>query len=154
MPLESSEPVSRIPESPHPAPDVTPTHSQSPEPVASTSSNTDRRIITPEEISPFPKAPPRKNKGGRKKGKTLVLTDTPIKEQIRAAEEEKKRKKDKQGSQKTKVVRKSSKKLKLQYEDVVDGDSTSSNGEADERTFCDDDDDASDYDELEEKPLC
>ena len=67
----------------------------------------------------------RTNKGGRKKGKTIVLTDTSIKEEIRAADGERKRKKDKQGSRKTKIARKSRKKLKLQSEDV-DGDNTTS----------------------------
>ncbi|XP_041349184.1 uncharacterized protein LOC121368514 [Gigantopelta aegis] len=42
--------------------------------VASTTTNVENYIITPEQISPFPKAPPRKNKGGRKKGATLILT--------------------------------------------------------------------------------
>ena len=51
----------------HPARDV----------LASTSSDSDQCFNAPEVISPFPKAAPRKHKGGRKKGKTLVLTDTP-----------------------------------------------------------------------------
>ena len=73
-------------------------HSLSP-----TSSDSDQCIVAPEVISPFPKAAPHKHKGGRKKGKMLVLTDTPIKEQIRATDKERKRKKDKQqASQKAK----------------------------------------------------
>ena len=51
----------------HPARDI----------LASTSSDYDQCFIAPEIISPFPKAAPRKHKGRRKKGKTLVLTDTP-----------------------------------------------------------------------------
>ena len=39
--------------------------------------------FSPEDVRPFPKAPPRKIKpGGRKKGCTLILTDTPVKNQI------------------------------------------------------------------------
>jgi len=34
-------------------------------------------IISPEMIRPFPKAAKRKARGGRKKGKTKILTDTP-----------------------------------------------------------------------------
>lgn len=34
---------------------------------------------TPEQIRPFPKAAARKTKSGRKKGKTQILTDTPVK---------------------------------------------------------------------------
>ena len=36
--------------------------------------------LFPEEITSFPQAPPRKNRDGRKKRKTLILTDTPVKE--------------------------------------------------------------------------
>lgn len=40
-------------------------------------------LISPELVRPFPKAPPRKtNITGRKKGKTMVLTDTPIKDEL------------------------------------------------------------------------
>lgn len=39
-------------------------------------------VVTPEEIRPFPKAGQRKSTGGRKKGKTLILTNTPVKKQI------------------------------------------------------------------------
>ena len=109
------------------------------EAVASTSTDFTRPIITPEEISPFPKAAPRKNKGGKKKGKTLVLTDTPIKEQIRAADEQKKRKNNKQEIQQSKnpkvVKKKCSKKRTLQFNDVVEGDSSNSDEDADENTL-------------------
>ena len=36
--------------------------------------------LSPEEITPFPQAPPRKKRGGRKRRKTLILTYTPVKE--------------------------------------------------------------------------
>lgn len=46
--------------------------------------------ISPQEVRPYPKAPPRKGtKGGRKKGKTVILTDTPVKDHL--AEEAKQR---------------------------------------------------------------
>lgn len=38
--------------------------------------------ITPEMLRPYPKAPARKRKGGRPKGKSRILTDTPKKEEI------------------------------------------------------------------------
>jgi hypothetical protein len=38
--------------------------------------------ITPEDIRPYPKASARKSTQKRKKGKTLILTDTPIKERL------------------------------------------------------------------------
>jgi len=40
------------------------------------------KSITPESLRPHPKAGPRKKNGGRKKGKTLILSDTPVKAQI------------------------------------------------------------------------
>ncbi|BFZ04182.1 hypothetical protein BsWGS_07221 [Bradybaena similaris] len=43
--------------------------------------------VIPEEISPFPKAPPRKMQGGRKKQHTRILTDRPTPEK-QALEEE------------------------------------------------------------------
>lgn len=51
----------------------------------------EKRIITPEQIAPYPKAGPRKknNRGGKKTKKTLILTDTPIKLQFEAEIEEK-----------------------------------------------------------------
>ena len=39
--------------------------------------------LSPEEVRPFPKAAPRQNKrGGRKRGQTLILTDTPVKNRL------------------------------------------------------------------------
>ncbi|XP_041371560.1 uncharacterized protein LOC121385091 [Gigantopelta aegis] len=40
--------------------------------------------VTIDAVSPLPKAPPRKTTGGRKKGKTQILTDTPVKQAIEA----------------------------------------------------------------------
>lgn len=39
-------------------------------------------FISPEMLRPYPKSAPRKNLGGRKKGKTRILTDTPEKNEI------------------------------------------------------------------------
>ena len=47
-------------------------------PTASTSA------VSIDTVSPLPKAPPRKMTGGRKKGKTQILTDTPVKQAIEA----------------------------------------------------------------------
>ncbi|XP_041353350.1 uncharacterized protein LOC121371487 isoform X1 [Gigantopelta aegis] len=40
--------------------------------------------VTIDAVSPLPKAPPKKTTGGRKKGKTQILTDTPVKQAIEA----------------------------------------------------------------------
>lgn len=61
-------------------------------------SNTSALLKSPEEIRPYPKALPRKKKGGRKPGRTRILTDTPEKEAIEAEynmRKEKKTNKDK-----------------------------------------------------------
>ncbi|KAH1021713.1 hypothetical protein HUJ04_011197 [Dendroctonus ponderosae] len=43
-------------------------------------------VLSPEDIRPFPKASERKRKnGGRKKGKSAILTDSPIKDEIAAS---------------------------------------------------------------------
>ena len=47
-------------------------------PTASTSA------VSIDTVSPLPKAPSRKTTGGRKKGKTQILTDTPVKQAIEA----------------------------------------------------------------------
>lgn len=39
-------------------------------------------LVSPEMIRPYPKAAPRKTKGGRKKGKSRILTETPEKNEI------------------------------------------------------------------------
>lgn len=60
---------------------------QLPSPVPSTSTN-----FSPEEVRPFPKAPPRKTSNrGRKTRKSAIYTDTPEKEAIRNEYEEKER---------------------------------------------------------------
>lgn len=57
-----------------------------------------KKVITPEEIAPYPKAGPRKGerKGRRKTRRSLVLTDTPIKNQL---DKEFREKLEKQSSQ-------------------------------------------------------
>lgn len=49
---------------------------------ASTSSDQNQSLVTPEILRPFPKAPERKKSGGRPKGKSRILTDTPEKEEL------------------------------------------------------------------------
>lgn len=45
-------------------------------------------VVSPEDVRPFPKAGPRKTRGGRRPGKSRVLTDTPIKQSIEKEYEE------------------------------------------------------------------
>lgn len=52
------------------------------------------KIITPEQLKPYPKAGPRKTESnrGKKPGRTRILTDTPEKEEIEKAEMKKRKK--------------------------------------------------------------
>ena len=68
--------------------------------------------ITPENIRPYPKAPPRKNSGHRRKS-TAILTDTPVKEKLeREAAEKASRKRSHSKVMATKKVNFISKLLK------------------------------------------
>lgn len=70
-----------------------------------------KKIRTPEEVRPFPKASPRKNtRKGRKRGETQILTDTPVRVRI---EQELKNKQQKQSKQKEKLPRKRTARRKL-----------------------------------------
>ena len=60
--------------------------------------------LTPQEFRPYGKAPPRKSGTKRKCGKTLVLTDTPVKESL-IAEMNEKRNSEQKGKTKMKIVR-------------------------------------------------
>jgi hypothetical protein len=73
-----------------------------PTPMTSTSNSTPkhdancltRGYVSPSDITPLPKAPERKIKGGkRKKGSTRILTDTPVRNAIAVADELKRLKK-------------------------------------------------------------
>ncbi|XP_072022943.1 uncharacterized protein [Amphiura filiformis] len=55
------------------------------------SASTSVTPISPEVIRPFQKAAPRKRKGGRKLGRTRILTDTPEKMEIEAAANKRKK---------------------------------------------------------------
>ncbi|XP_015910948.1 uncharacterized protein [Parasteatoda tepidariorum] len=46
------------------------------------SSESTQILVTPEQLRPFPKAEPRKGRGGRKRIKSRILTDTPVKTEI------------------------------------------------------------------------
>lgn len=52
---------------------------------------TTKKIVTPQDVRPHPKAPPRVSTHKRKRGKTLILTDTPVKEQLSLNSSEKKK---------------------------------------------------------------
>lgn len=56
------------------------------EPKASTSGTQNKNIdyISPQMIRPYPKAAPRITRGGRKKGKSRILTETPEKNELEA----------------------------------------------------------------------
>ncbi|KAI4455717.1 hypothetical protein MML48_9g00017989 [Holotrichia oblita] len=71
---------------------------------------------SPEEVRPYPKALPRKKKGGRKPGRTRILTDTSEKEAIDAEynmREEKKRMKTKIQQEKRKITSETAKRKVL-----------------------------------------
>jgi len=44
-----------------------------------------KKVVSPADIRPFPKAAPRKTARGRKKGSTRILTDTPVKQALENA---------------------------------------------------------------------
>ena len=72
-------------------------------PVPGTSTNTSQMTFEPERIRPFPQAGPRKP-GRRKKRKSAILTDTPVKSALEA--EEKMRRKPRKALEKQKSRRK------------------------------------------------
>ena len=72
--------------------------------------------VSPEEIRPHPKAPPRKGTVTRRKRKLEILTDSPVKERIR--EEQNVKEKSKSGkNSKTKVTPKTSKRSRKPAEE-------------------------------------
>ena len=71
--------------------------------------------VTPEEIRPYPTAPPRKANTNRKRGKALTLTDTPIKEGIELAAKQR--------------AKKQPKKRRLQKKQISDSDSSDEDAE-------------------------
>lgn len=66
LPSDVVQPLQRTPD------DVQPTTSDNPDsPMPSLG------YVSPSDVHPFPKATRRKTKAGRKKGSTMILTDTP-----------------------------------------------------------------------------
>ena len=61
-------------------------------------------LLTPEDIRPFEKAAPRKKKGGRKPGRTRILTETPERSEI-AEQARKRKKKTQDGKKKRKTAK-------------------------------------------------
>lgn len=97
------------------------------------------KVITPEQVKPFPKAGPRKNRNkfGKKPGKTRVLTDTPEKCEIEREQQKRQQKlADKEGraiKRKLKLSNKcKSKKIKkIEIEEDTSGDESEiSSGES------------------------
>ena len=62
-------------------------------------------LLSPEDIHPFIKAAPRKKAGGRKPGRTRILTDTPVRMEIAEQAAKKKAKKTTVGKKKSKTSR-------------------------------------------------
>lgn len=60
------------------------------------------QLVTPEQLRPFPKAGPRKGRGGRNRIKSRILTDTPVKAEIEQRHSMKKMKKTSQNIKKAK----------------------------------------------------
>ncbi|XP_064595954.1 uncharacterized protein LOC135462656 [Liolophura sinensis] len=101
------------------------------------------RYVSPAAIIPFPKAPARKTKGGRKKGSTKILTSTPIRNEIAESKKEKR---------KQETVEKSTKKQLFEQKrrnfEMDDDESSSTSYE--EMELCDTDEDLESDDELME----
>nr|CAD7435095.1 unnamed protein product [Timema monikensis] len=111
------------------------------QPSTSPSAN-DSYVVSPEIFRPFPKAGPRKTtiRGGRRSGKTRILTDTPVKNEIQEEFKKKEEKKRKRMDIKNKV----SKKLKF---------NAKCNDDSDEMTemdsdYSDPDNDLEDFEDL------
>jgi hypothetical protein len=75
-------------------------------PITPRRQNNTTTIVTPTDIRPYPKAAPRKTAGGKKKGSTRILTDTPVKQALESEIQErlssKKRKTDCKEKERTK----------------------------------------------------
>ena len=129
------------------------------QPVASTShipddamskaSISELQPVQPEDISPFPKAGLRKTTRGRKKGKSLVLTDTPVKEQLREMQGGRKQKKDKAKSKGKSSLKPKRLKLKNHDKEKTIGNLDSESGEGEE--WIASDHDTSDYEDSAEQ---
>jgi hypothetical protein len=73
---------------------ATPTTPHGPALPTQRTSSVERSHTTPDNLRPYPKAPPRKLEANkRQKGSTRILTDTPVKTQLAALEHSRKRKK-------------------------------------------------------------
>lgn len=107
-------------------------------------SNT-KTLITPEAVRPHLKAAERKqSKKGRKKAKSVVLTDTPIKDQIEKEYEERILKR-KQNESKRRGIEKVKRKVL---------NDSSSDSDVDEDIYCDSTDEEEEYEEdFESKPI-
>lgn len=105
---------------------------------------------SPEEVRPYPKALPRKKKGGRKPGRTRILTDTPEKEANEAeynTREEKKRMKTKIQQVKRNITNETGRRKVLDRNTKTnrsgfDDSDTEDKNEKDPFSDADDDDDA------------
>ncbi|CAM1328306.1 Uncharacterised protein g9733 [Pycnogonum litorale] len=100
---------------------ATPSNSMS-SPVES-NQETSETYVSPSEINNIPKAGPRKTKNPRKKGRTMILTSTPVRNEIELAKE--KRKKVAQIVKKTLFKKKKTVIRKKKSQPVLDESSSS-----------------------------
>ena len=78
--------------------------------------------FSPEQVRPFAKAAPRKQSlRGRKQGSSKILTDTPVKQQIKAEEVARASRKGKAAKSKPRGVQKKAAKQVLQFDEDSDG---------------------------------
>jgi len=107
---EATEQVPDQPTPSNPSPKTGCSHQSTSSPIVTFENRQVPSAVTPEEIRPFPTAPPRKANTNRKRGKALTLTDTPIKEGIELAAKQR--------------AEKQLKKRRLQKKQISDSDSS------------------------------
>ena len=109
--------------------------------------------ITPANIRPLPRAPARETlkKGGRKKLKSTILTNTPVKETIRAEQSARKSKKMAQLSKRERAKQAPRKKPKKSKKAITTPSTSSDddNTDVDQSAICDDSSDDEDDDEAQ-----
>lgn len=103
--------------------------------VGLSSENSESKIVTPEMIKPFPKAKPRTqtNRRGRPRGKCMIATDTPEKQEIENRQKSRSIPKTKIQAAKRDILQSSSEEEdrdQPQYTEESDGPESSGNEEA------------------------
>ena len=95
---ESAPPVSDVCSSPasslqnvEPASNTSSSTPASLIPVSAQSTSRNTASTTPEDLMPFPKAGPRKGRRARERMKSQILTDTPVRDKMRQAQEKRRK---------------------------------------------------------------